>query len=447
MRILIPLEGLSIQVERIIACVAAELVASHQAPSTQNKFVKRVAKKLTAMLASYLSGEVAAILSPVAAIDHREMVPPLYQPLVTPVYWIRPIYTELLHAASRIKKDTRTEVARPSNGLVKIICSSKALGNEPVNATADNKGIFYWLGSTSYVQALYVWVPAHWATCICAVVKERTMQHDARREQEAQAALAYYGLPPPQPQRQAGGMEQATTIEGVGFFMRGLDPQHRACAIPTLVVSQRAPWLQLPVATFVNSMNTVYEGVLNGIIRQMPIAAWFGAPCKKIQLTIVLPASLPLDQWQDILVRRTSCWPIQLPQEVGELRPPSKETLLFLTRNCSMNDEVCKGRDQQRWDQWKYCRSILWFSRHNNPPRMALQITSWIQWGQSDHLAYVERLRKQEQQQTQAGRFKTRKGYWQVKRRNQTPLWRRVTHWWEVGGSMQLPSACHNRKR
>ena len=116
MRILVPLEGLSLQVERIIACVAAELVATHQAPHTQNKFVKRVAKKLTAFLASYLAGEVVGLLSPVAAVDHREMVPPLYQPLLTPVYWIRPIYTELLHAASRIKKDTRTEVARPSNG-------------------------------------------------------------------------------------------------------------------------------------------------------------------------------------------------------------------------------------------------------------------------------------------------------------------------------------------
>lgn len=82
---------------------------------------------------------------------------------------------------------------------------------EPANAIADNEGIFHWLGSVSHVQALYVWVPAHWATCsICAVVKEK--------------------------------------IEGIGFFMKGLDPQHGACEIPTLVVSLRAPWLELPVA-------------------------------------------------------------------------------------------------------------------------------------------------------------------------------------------------------
>ena len=56
MRIMIPLDGLSLQVERIIACVAAEVVATHQYPDTQTKFVKRVAKKLTAILACYLAG-------------------------------------------------------------------------------------------------------------------------------------------------------------------------------------------------------------------------------------------------------------------------------------------------------------------------------------------------------------------------------------------------------
>ena len=150
MRIMVPLDGLSLQLERIIACVAAELVATHQHPSGQTKFVKRVAKKLTAILACYLAGEVASMLSPVAAIEHREMVAPLYQPLLTPVFWVRPIYTELLHAASRLKKGTRIETARPSNGLVKIMCSPKALGEEPLNATAANRGRhpLDWLGNS-----------------------------------------------------------------------------------------------------------------------------------------------------------------------------------------------------------------------------------------------------------------------------------------------------------
>ena len=157
----------------IIACVAAEL-------SALGKFVKRVAKKLTAMLACYLAGEVALILSPVAAIGHREMVAPMYHPLLTPVFWVRSIYMELLHASSRLRRDTRVETARPSTGLVKILCTPKAQKEGPMNATLHNKGFAYWLGAICHAQSLYVWVPAHWTPCICTVVKNRTAEFDRR---------------------------------------------------------------------------------------------------------------------------------------------------------------------------------------------------------------------------------------------------------------------------
>ena len=171
MRILIPLDGLSLQIERIIACVAAELSATHLEAKTLGKFVKRVAKKLTAMLACYLAGEVASTLSPVAAIGHREMVAPMYHPLLTPGFWVRPIYMELLHASSRLRRDTRVETARPSTGLVKILCTPKAQKEGPMNATLHNKGFAHWLGAICHAQSLYVWVLAHWAPCICTVVK------------------------------------------------------------------------------------------------------------------------------------------------------------------------------------------------------------------------------------------------------------------------------------
>ena len=80
MRILIPLDGLSLQIERIVICVAAELVATHRSLKTQTKFAKRVAKKLTAILACYLANEVASMVSPVATVDNKEMVAPMYQP-------------------------------------------------------------------------------------------------------------------------------------------------------------------------------------------------------------------------------------------------------------------------------------------------------------------------------------------------------------------------------
>ena len=142
-------------------------------PKTQTKFEKRV----------------------------KEMMAPMYQPLLTPVYWVRPIYTELLHSSSRLRKDTRIETARPSNGLVKIMCSPKAQGETPINATAYNKGHTHWLGSASHVQSLYVWVPAHWAPKVCEVIKTRTDRVDSQRDQELQAARAWGQEPGQQPQR------------------------------------------------------------------------------------------------------------------------------------------------------------------------------------------------------------------------------------------------------
>ena len=138
------------------------------------------------------------------------------------------------------------------------MCSPKALGEEPINATADNKGLTHWIGSASHVQALYVWVPAHWATSVRAVVKTRTVHFDARRDQELQISRAWHQLPEQQPQRDGAGIGNATVLDGVAFFLRSVDLRPGTQEIPSLVVSVRAPWLELPVADFVSSMSTVY---------------------------------------------------------------------------------------------------------------------------------------------------------------------------------------------
>ena len=79
-----------------------------------------------------------------------------------------------------------------------------------------------------------------------------------------------------------------TVVDGAAYFLRAVDLRPGVQDIPYLVVSIRAPWLELPLSDFVNSMNTIYQGVLNGIFfRQMPIAAWFRAQCERIQLTVV----------------------------------------------------------------------------------------------------------------------------------------------------------------
>ena len=228
--------------------------------------------------------------------------------------------------------------------------------------------------------------------------------------------------------------------------------------IPSLVISIRAPWLELPVAEFVNTMQTIYQGVLDGIFCQRPIAAWFSAQCKRIQMTIILPSSSSLDVWQNTLLRHTSCWPFRLPQTMASVRPPSKTTFvrlrkrvqskhilgglkinwglieqhlwmdgppmlsradlenqLFLLRSGSTTSATYKGRDRERWGPWTQRRDSLWWGRTNTPPTLALSMTAWIIWGNTNHQSYLDWLAHVEQQQIQTGRFKTKKGYWIVK--------------------------------
>ena len=223
------------------------------------------------------------------------------------------IYMELLHASSRLRRDTRVETARPSTGLVKILCTPKAQKEGPINATLHNKGFAHWLGAICHAQSLYVWVPAHWAPCICTVVKNRTTEFDRKRDHEALLARAWGHEVEQQAQRDGAGIiANATVVEGVAYFLRAVDLRPGIEDIPSLVISIRAPWLELPVADFVNTMQTIYQGVLDGIFCQRPIAAWFSAQCKRIQMTIILPSSSSLDVWQNTLLRYTSCWPFRL---------------------------------------------------------------------------------------------------------------------------------------
>ena len=54
------------------------------------------------------------------------------------------------------------------------------------------------------------------------------------------------------------------------------------------------------------------------------------------------------------------------------------------------------------------------------PAVMTLRMSAWILWGCTNHQSYLDWLAHVEQQQVQTGRFKTKKGYWIVKRRLQT---------------------------
>ena len=93
---------------------------------------------------------------------------------------------------------------------------------------------------------------------------------------------------------------------------------------------------------------------------------------------------------------------------------------LFLLRTSSTTETVYRGNDPDKWNPWKQHRRLVWNHQSNMPPQMTLRMSAWIHWGRTNYQAYLTWLEFLEHQQTQSGRFKTKKGYWVVKRCSQT---------------------------
>ena len=93
------------------------------------------------------------------------------QPLLTPSFWILPLYWELLNSARRIRPSSSSERARGCTGLVKIICkeNKEQRGKRKYHAGTphpnDRKGFTQWFGSCS-LSTLYIWFPASWAPMV-----------------------------------------------------------------------------------------------------------------------------------------------------------------------------------------------------------------------------------------------------------------------------------------
>ena len=94
------------------------------------------------------------------------------QPLLTPKFWILPLYRELLNSARRIRPSASSERARGCTGLVKVICkeNKEQKGKRKYHAGTPHPnhrgGVTQWFGSCSLMSTLYVWFPASWAPMV-----------------------------------------------------------------------------------------------------------------------------------------------------------------------------------------------------------------------------------------------------------------------------------------
>ena len=86
--------------------------------------------------------------------------------LLTSEFWMRPVYEELLHAASRFNLSPDAKLKRPTSNLVKIASHVKSKPGDAMNQGDQHTTMTDWLGADCPVDFLNVWFSAHWSPIV-----------------------------------------------------------------------------------------------------------------------------------------------------------------------------------------------------------------------------------------------------------------------------------------
>ena len=171
-RLTIPLEGLSKQIDRLLEGYCLQILATNRDPEVHNGKVLQMASHLTWILAEYLADTLAWLMRSILEHDTKILCDKDTQLLLTPKFWILPLYRELLNSARRNRPSPSSERARGCTGLVKVICkeNKEQKGKRKYHAGTphqnDRGGFAQWFGGCSLITTLYVWFPACWAPMV-----------------------------------------------------------------------------------------------------------------------------------------------------------------------------------------------------------------------------------------------------------------------------------------
>eukprot|EP00434_Breviolum_minutum_P044207 symbB.v1.2.039461.t1/scaffold6579.1/size16916/1 len=119
-RLTIPLEGLSKQIDRLLEGYCFQILATNRYPEAHNGRVLQTATHLTWILAEYLADTIAWLMRSILGHDSKILFDKDTQLLLTPKFWLLPLYREFLNSARR--PSPASERARGCTGLVKVIC-------------------------------------------------------------------------------------------------------------------------------------------------------------------------------------------------------------------------------------------------------------------------------------------------------------------------------------
>ena len=323
-RLTIPLGGLSKQVDRLLEGYCFQILATNSDPDAQHGKVIQTATHLTLILAEYLADTIAWLMRSI--LDHVSGI--LFdtdtEPLLTPGFWILPLYRELLNSASRNRPSAASERARGSTGLVKSICKEnkeqrgKRKYHDGTPHPKDRGGFTQWFGSCSLINTLYVWFPASWAPMVAEQLFERSSKSDdlSNNIQHGQPARGLSQNPSRghawhQPAREVAGASGTTTEAEYNDVMYKIRKWSLpdAAVMPVLNVSSRVTWLELDDKALLDSYAVLQEGILCDVFSQKCSVAWQGAPGQRLTVSIMLPGRQMADEWLDFMLSQRNLWP------------------------------------------------------------------------------------------------------------------------------------------
>ena len=271
-----------------------ELMATHSDPSKCRKQISSFAKTLTVRVATYLAKEIASLFRPVLYHPLMSLTEEDTLPLLTSEFWVRPVYEELLHAASRFNK-------RPTSNLVKIASHVKSKPGDAIIQGDQHTTMTDWLGADCPVDFLNVWFPAHWSPIVLRELHEREVKYrDKHRLWFDDPAMAS-DTPKLTAQR-----KDAVKSRELHFHLGAMDAEKN---LPTLIGKLKIDWLDFPVDDILQQFTTLKEGILRGVFKQKAARAWFGCRAEKAQVTVLLPGNCSLSEWSEKVDCMPHSWP------------------------------------------------------------------------------------------------------------------------------------------
>ena len=170
-RFTIPLQRCVDYLDRLLAGCCWEVFITRRTPAESVGSLRSVAKSLTILLTGTLAEFLAESFRGVLAHASATLVDEETKHLLSANYWLKPIYQELLHAASSHNASPEGERKRPCSGLVKVIAHQRQY---PGRGRDDHTArVSDWIGGHCPADTLMVWFPAHWMPLVLKGMEER----------------------------------------------------------------------------------------------------------------------------------------------------------------------------------------------------------------------------------------------------------------------------------